>query len=384
MARNGTKQANGSGTIKQRANGTWEGRYTYYDDYGRPQRASVYAKTKTECRKKLTAAMSEVDTTGTHAQYERCTYGEWVRQWLDTYSVNWKPNTRRNYEEKFQKHILPKLGHLQLTHITPIMCQRFINDLASTELSPKSIKNLHSMIHSSLKRAVRMRLIPNNPCDNIELPHVEKPKLKPLMDSDIKKFLDAAKEDPFYDFYVVAIFTGMRISELIGLKWENVDFTARIITVTHQLQRIEESGKYTEILPKNNKNRIVPLSDSVASVLKSVKSRQAEYQLLAGPEWVGEGYVFTNDLGVHYKQPTVQHHFKKVARKAGFENLRFHDLRHTCAILALQVGADIKSVSDMLGHYSTAFTMDVYGDVSNAMRERTRNSLDKAFKDTVG
>lgn len=383
MGQNGKRNTNGSGNIKQRANGSWEGRYTYYDEYGVTQRGSVYAKTKTECRKKLTAIIATVDRTGNTARVSRITYSEWVDQWIDSYGINWKPNTSFNYRQKADKYIIPKIGSLPLSEITPIVCQRLINGL-SKQIKAKSVKNIHSILHSSLKRAVMAGLIRSNPASNLELPRIEKPDIHPLMDDDIRRFLSAAEGSEYYHLFITAIFTGMRISELVGLRWEDINFSERYISVNHQLQRSDKTGEYITLSTKNRTSRLVPISTSMVAVLHEVKSKQAQRQLLAGEEWKGEGYVFTNDIGAHYSQPTIQHHMKKIARAAGFENLRFHDLRHTCAILAIQTGADIKSISDMLGHYSTAFTMDVYADVSNTMREQTRERMELAFKNTIG
>lgn len=383
MERSGTRSTSGSGSLRQRTNGSWEGRYTYYDEYGAPQRGSVYAKTKTECRKKLTSAIAEVDKGGNLERESHITYGEWVSQWIDNYGINWKPNTAVHYRQKADKYIVPRIGSLPLSEITPIVCQRLINSL-SKEMKAKSVKNIHSILHSSLKRAVMARLIKSNPASGLELPRVEKPDIHPLMDDDIKSFLAAAKGSEYYHLFVTAIFTGMRISELVGLTWDDINFEERYISVNHQLQRSDKTGEYITVSTKNRTSRLIPISESMISLLREIKSKQAQRQLIAGEEWVGEGYVFTNDVGMHYAQPTIQHHMKKIARSAGFENLRFHDLRHTCAILAIQTGADIKSISDMLGHFSTAFTMDVYADVSNTMRDQTRQRMEVAFKNTVG
>ena len=382
--RKNNKGASGGGSIKHRDDGRWEGRYTYYDEYGNQKRGSVYAKTQGECRKLLAAKVMEIDRTGTYKEPSSFTYREWFALWAESKSVNWKPNTKYNYCQKAEKYIMPKIGNRKLTEITAVMCQRLINSFTTErKLNPKTVKNLHSILHSSLEGAVKANEIPHNPASGLELPRITKPILHPLMDDDIGILLKAADGSEYYDFIVVAIFTGMRISELIGLKWKDVSFKDRLITVSHQLQRSEDTGEYQSVTPKNGKPRIVPIAQSMVSVFKGIKSKQAERQLLAGELWEGEGYVFTDELGHHYKQSTVQHHFKQIARSAGFDETRFHDLRHSCAILALQTGADIKSVSDMLGHYSTAFTMDVYGDVSESMKEQTRNTMERAFLATV-
>ena len=167
---------------------------------------------------------------------EECrTWSEWkklgfeVIHGRESKSVNWKPNTKYNYCQKAEKYIMPKIGNRKLTEITAVMCQRLINSFTTErKLNPKTVKNLHSILHSSLEGAVKANEIPHNPASGLELPRITKPILHPLMDDDIGILLKAADGSEYYDFIVVAIFTGMRISELIGLKWKDVSFKDRL------------------------------------------------------------------------------------------------------------------------------------------------------------
>ena len=270
--------------------------------------------------------------------------------------------------------------------------QRWVNQLSKgTEvqkpLAAKTVKNIHGILHSALKQAVLIGLLKSNPADNAKLPKLKKPELKPLMDEDVSNFLKAIKGHRYEYAYLVDLFTGLRQSELLGLKWEDVDWEGERLTVRRQLQKEKgRGGKYYFVdETKNGKDRIVPLAPSVIKALRSQQAKQARWQLSAGELWCNEhNLIFTDEIGQHLSHRSVYHHFKKIVTAIGCPEARFHDLRHSCAILELQAGVPVKSVQEQLGHYSSAFTMDVYAAVSETMMEDTRNKLEKIIKDATG
>ena len=213
------------------------------------------------------------------------------------------------------------------------------------------------------------------------------PELKPLMDENVSAFLKAIKGHRYEYVYLVDLFTGLRQSELLGLKWEDVDWEGERLTVRRQLQKEKgRGGKYYFVdETKSGKDRIVPLAPSVIKALRSQQVKQACWQLSAGELWCNEhDLIFTDEIGQHLSHRSVYHHFKKIVTAIGCPEARFHDLRHSCAILELQAGVPVKSVQEQLGHYSSAFTMDVYAAVSETMMEDTRNKLEKIIKDATG
>lgn len=388
MARkSNTRAAQGSGSIRQRPDGRWEARFTYADELGQPQRGSVYGKTQKECRQKLTAALKAVDDGTYFKPAKRYTVAEWLDEWLATYCNDLKPSTRSSYASKIKVRIKPYIGKVQLSSLTNVQVQKFCNrleqgDADHTPMSPKSIRNVQGVLHKALDQAVCARLIPVNPCDHMKLPKRKKPKLTPLMDDAVTRFLNAAKGDRFERFFIVDLFSGLRLSELIGLQWDDVDLETGTLHVCHQIQK-NESGPGYHFLneTKNGKDRYAAIAPSVVKVLKAQKKQQAIWQIAAGPLWNNEhNLVFTDEFGHHLIHVTVRDHFKKIVRSIGMPETRLHDLRHSYAVNALQAGDTVKDVQEQLGHYSSSFTLDTYAEVSETMRQASRERQERFIK----
>ena len=392
MAKKSGRAASGAGSIRKRSDGTWEGRYTYTNEFGVKKRGSVYSKTQGECRRKLTAALSAVDNCDQITKPSKQTLETWLNTWMEEYCRNLKPATQEDYRRKADRYIIPMLGNAQLIALTPMQVQRWVNRLSKgsknqSPLSPKTVKNIHGILHSALKQAVRIGLLKTNPADNAKLPRVKRPELKPLMDSSVSDFLHVIKGHKYEYVYLVDLFTGLRQSELLGLKWDDINWENGSLLVRRQLQRERRRGNryYFVDETKNGKERIVPLAPSVIQALRSQQAKQAEWQLKAGELWNNEyDLVFTNEMGQHLTHDSVYHYFKKLVAQIGCPDVRFHDLRHSCAILELQAGVPVKSVQEQLGHYSSAFTMDVYAAVSETMMDDTRAKVEKIIKDATG
>lgn len=378
------RNAQGNGSLRHRPDGLWEARYTFKDELGQPQRGSVYAKTQKECRQKLTTILREIDDGRYQKPVKQYTVAEWFREWLKTYCVNLKPRTIDDYKKRSEKYIIPHLGKVKLSALTGVQVQRFINRLSDGHkeqkpLAPKSVQNIHGVLHSALKQAVMSGVISRNPADNTKLPKAKKPALKPLMDDSIPAFLDVIKGDPYERVYIVDLFSGLRQSEILGLQWQDINFEDGEITVCRQLQKSRNGEGYIFLdETKNGKDRTIAVAPAVMDVLKAQKRQQAQWKLAAGPAWSNEhDLVFTNEMGGHLCHVTVYQHFKKLVKQIGMDETRFHDLRHSTAIMVLQNGCSPKLVQQLLGHYSSSFTMDVYGAVSKTMQKDSQERMQK-------
>lgn len=380
------RNAQGSGNIRQRSDGTWEARFTFKDELGQSKRKSIYGKTQAEVRKKMTAALKQVDE-GSFTQEKRYTVEQWLDVWISTYCNGLKPSTVTGYKSKIRSRIVPNIGNVQLSALTNVQVQKFYNKLESgygknKPLSAKSIQNIHGILHKSLEQAVFARIIPSNPCDHIKLPKLKKPELKPIMDDDVTRFLDAIKGDPYERIFIVDLFSGLRQSEILGLQWEDIDFENGEITVRRQLQKDYGGSGYLYIDDtKNGKQRVAVVAPTIVKVLRSQRVQQMEWKLAAGSAWNNDkNLVFTNEYGNHLAHITVYKHFKKIVKSIGLDSARFHDLRHSYAVNALQAGDNIKSIQEQLGHYSSAFTMDTYAAVSNTMRKQSQEKMEKLIQ----
>ena len=225
-------------------------------------------------------------------------------------------------------------------------------------------------------------ILASNPADHIRLPKIKKPDLKPIMDDNVSKFMEAIKGDMFERFFILALFSGLRQSELIGLQWQDVDLENGALTVRRQIQKAHDSSGYHFLEEtKNGKERTAAIAPSIVTVLKGQKAQQAEWRLAAGPLWSNErDLVFTDQLGQHLKHRTINNHFKRIVAAIGLPETRFHDLRHSYAVNALQAGDSVKDVQEQLGHYSSAFTMDTYAAVSDTMRKASQARMEALIK----
>lgn len=375
------RNAQGAGSIRERKDGLWEARYTVGRNpaTGKQVRRSVYGKTQQEVRKKLTAITSDLDN-GVFTEPSKLTFGNWLKIWLDEYCVSIKPRTKSLYENCIEYRIKPFLGSVKLQKLKPAMIQKFYNDALNGKqdnkkaISPKTVKNLHGIVHKALQQAVEIGYIKLNPAAVCVLPKVQKAKINPMDEQQTKLFIKAIANEPLRRLFLVALFTGMREGEVIGLTWDNIDLKNGTIYITQQLQR--HDGEYKLMPPKNSKSRLIVPAPYIMDILKEEQTAQKENRLKAGPLWENKnGFVFTNAIGGHYSQQYVHKKFKNVVQSIEMPSLRFHDLRHTYAVAAIMAGDDIKTVSENLGHASVAFTLDIYGHVTDEMRQSSAERM---------
>jgi len=389
MPRSTKKSASGAGTIRKKtvtkggkSYTYWEARYTLGFDQmtGKQIQRSITGKTQKEVAQKLREITVELDQ-GTYQEPTKMTLGEWLEIWLKDYSVNLKPMTQQTYSEQIQNHIKPELGRIKLKDLKTHMIQRFYNSLATGEkpLAAKTIKNIHGVLHRALNQAVSNNLIRVNPATACVLPKVQKPEIKPLEPGEIYRILQEAKEDDYQNLVTVALFTGMRQGELLGLSWDCVDFETGVIIVKQQLQH--KDGKYFLCSPKSNKPRKMLPAPLVMDALKAEQEKQRLAQQQAGEVWSNPfNLVFTDASGKNLVRRTVVKHFKAIAERAGAGDARFHDMRHSFAVASLLAGDDIKTVQENLGHATAAFTLDVYGHVTEQMRRDSASRMQRFYE----
>lgn len=394
MAKQGTKRgAQGSGTIRKKTvtrNGQdytyWEARVTVGRDpgTGKQIQRSFSGKTQKEVREKMQAAAVAVND-NSYSEPTKLTLGAWLDIWEAEYLGDVKPRTKDSYKATIRTHIKPALGAVKLSALSPHDIQRFYNSLQKGEkaLSPKTVKNTHGVLHKALQQAVKIGYLKNNPADACELPRVERAEIKPLDSVDIAKFLAAAQGHQFEAVYVVTLFTGLREGEVLGLTWDCIDFEAGTITVKQQLQKERGGeGKYSLVSTKNGKSRLITPAPSVMAILRKQRITQMEWQLKCYGAWSNPlNLVFTNEVGRNLSAQTVYLHFKKLAQSIGLPSARFHDLRHSYAVAALQAGDDVKTVQETLGHHTAAFTLDIYGHVTDQMRQASAARMEQFIKE---
>lgn len=385
------RAANGNGTIRKKTvtkNGKqytyWEARCTvgYDPGTGKQVQKSISGQTQKEVRQKLSKIITELDE-GIYTVTSKVTVKEWSETWLTNYLGNVKPSTALLYRQQAEMYIIPRLGSLKLEALTSDQIQKFYNELFRSKedggkgLSAKTVKNVHGVFHKALEQAKKNRILRFNPSDACELPRIYRQEIKPLNREQAAAFLREIQGHTHEYLFQIALFTGMRQGELLGLSWESVDMDHGTLTVKRQLCREKKKGgKYYFSPPKNNKSRVLTLAPSVVRLFRWQKLKQNGDRLKAGEAWEETGLVFTNPTGGCLSYRTVYDCFKRVLNKLDLPEVRFHDLRHTYAVFALQSGDDIKTVQENLGHATAAFTLDIYGHVLDEMKQASASRME--------
>lgn len=389
MPRKAKKNAQGSGTIRKRSDGRWEARYTIGFDpaTGKQKQKSIYGKTQREVRERLTEITADLDN-GIYIEPTKDTVGDWLEAWLETYvKFSVKPYTMDAYQRVCCNYLKPALGAVRLSSLTAPQIQRFYNSLLiEKKLSPKTVRNIHGIFHRAMNQAMKLGMVRSNPTELCDLPRARRKEIRPMEQDKIELFLAAIKGTKYELLYQITLFTGMRQGEVLGLTWDCVDFDHNTLYINKQLQRTNKvGGDYTLVPTKNGRSRIITAAPSVMLLLKKQRSHQAQAQLLAGGEWDNRwNLVFTNELGGHLTHFTVYRHFKKAVTSIGMEEERFHDLRHSYAVAAIESGDDIKTVQSNLGHATASFTLDVYGHVSQKMRQQSADRMEEFIHKVSG
>ena len=294
--------------------------------------------------------------------------------------VKVRPSSHQTYRGYIDNHIKPNIGKIPLEKLTSLELQKLYKKLLTSGridrveskrqpkgLSPKTVRNIHQIIASAMKLAKEQRLIVADPTEGCALPKLEHREMKTLPVEQLTSFLREAKESGVFEMYYIELSTGLRRGELLGLKWEDIDFEHANLRVKRQIARI--NGEVVEApLKTKNAYRTLPLAEDTIQVLKQQKKK------------VGSNpWVFPSPTGGPISPDSVLHMLHRVLKRAGLPRVRFHDLRHTFATLALQNGVDIKTVSGMLGHFSAGFTLDTYAHVTTAVQKEAAKAMEKVL-----
>ena len=378
------KAASGMGNIRKKSRTVNGKTYTYYEarytegfdpGTGKHIQRSISGKTQKEVALKLKAAIASLDS-GTYVAPSKMTVGEWMDIWSKNYLGAVKESTVAAYNATIRTHIKPGLGAVRLDSLDTHMVQSFYNGLREPTktrdaVSPKTVKNVHGILHKALQQDVANNYIRFNPTNACILPRVEKKEIQPLDEAESKLFLNAVKGHQFEMLYTFVLFTGLREGEALGLTWDRVDFMRGTILVSRQLQKEKKAGGAFRLVSlKNDRPRRITPAPWAMQLLRDRKLQQYEHREKAGAAWSNPmNLFFTNELGGNLIPQTVVRHFKEIVASIGRPDARFHDLRHSYAVASLRSGDDIKTVQGNLGHATAAFTLDVYGHVTNQMQE---------------
>ena len=379
------RRANGEGNIRKRKDGRWEGRYTAGRDpeTGKAIYKNVLAKTQKECKEKLIQAIKKCGQIDT-VKAEQYTVGQWMDIWFENWAkVKVRPSSHQTYQGYIENHIKPRIGDIPLAKLTTLDLQKLYKGLLAggrverTEakhqpegLSAKTVRNINQVISSALDFAKEQHLLISNPTDGCALPKPSRKEMKTLSADQLAAFLREAKESGVFELYYIELATGLRRGELLGLKWSDIDFNQGVLHIRRQIARID--GEVVEApLKTENSYRALPIGAYAVGILLAQRNKSYSE------------YVFPSPTGGPISPDSVLHMLHRVLKRAGLPEVRFHDLRHTFAALALQNGVDIKTVSGMLGLYSAGFTLDTYAHVTTAAQKQAAQTMGNLLSGAV-
>jgi integrase len=379
------KRGNGEGSIYRRTHGTWAAQYTVWTAEGRKRR-SVSGKTRAEVSRKLTEAMANRDD-GLVYDAGKLTVGEYLDKWLaDSVKGTVKETTYANYSYIIRVHISPALGRMHLKSLTPAHVRGFYGEKTHSDLSSATVKKMHVVLRKALSQAVSDGLISRNAADGVKPPRVSASgeEVNPLNPDECAAFLKASRGERLEALYVLAVHCGLREGELLALRWEDVDLEAAkpALFVRRTLTRGEEGrGWVVGGSTKSGKGRRVRLTRRAVAALKEHRKHQLEERMRLAGLWQDQGLVFPSEIGSLLNPSNLRNRsFKRVKARSGVrEDLRFHDLRHTCATLLLSEGVNVKVVSEMLGHASITITLNTYSHVLPDMQDSAAEAMEVAL-----
>ena len=377
------KRKNGEGTVRLRKDGRWEGRIVVgYADNGNPRTKSVLAKTKTECLEKLEELKEQCGRTSDKLKPDM-PFGDWIDFWYQNFS---KPKIRQttqlSYEGRIYTHIIPEIGKIPLNKLTQNDLQQFYARLKKggrkrfveqygEGLSDRMVRSCHTTCRTALEKAVVEGLITTNPAIGCKLPPKKAKEMQVLTQAEILRFLTRAKEEGYYEMFLLELTTGMRRGEIIGLKWRDLNLQTGELRITRQ---VVKTGSSKEIsVPKTKSSvRTILLPPDMVELLAELKNQTKGEWMFPSPVKEGEP-----------RNPTaVYHRFQLILERSHCKKVRFHDLRHTFATMALENGMDIKTLSAMIGHISAETTLNIYSHITDTMQQQAAVRIDREIGGT--
>jgi integrase len=351
----------GTGTMRQRSDGRWEGRYWQLGSHGEWRRSSVQGRDKVDVERQLRAAIVGRDTGAVAPPAGKLSTGDYLKEWLASVEPTVRGRTFDSYSGIVRTHLLPRLARVPMSKLGPLHVQRLHSEMLAAGASPKTVRNVHSLLFSALDRAMRFRLIASNPVALVQPPRLAHREMTALTLTEARAVLAAAESDDLRALWRLAIAAGLRQGELCGLRWGDLDLDAGTVTVAGALEQRTGRKPVRAETKTARSRRTIPLDAATVEALHQHRARAAKAALAAGRSYDLSGWVFRRTRGEGpLSMSIVWKAWRRLALKAGVRLVRFHDLRHTTATVMLAQGIDVRTVADVLGHSDVSTTLRTY------------------------
>ncbi|MFJ8857047.1 tyrosine-type recombinase/integrase [Streptomyces sp. NPDC102451] len=371
------RNPNGAGSIWQRKDGRYEARVYVPQPDGTRKRKTVYGSTWDECDTKRQELVLR-DRQGVPTPTRSAKLSEWLPYWLEEFvRDDRKKTTYAKYETHVRRYLVPHIGSKRLETLGAADVRRMLTAVTA-QASAATAKESHRVLRSALTAACREELITRNVVMLVPAPRVQSRELKPWDLEETTTFLEAARKDPLYAAFVLAVALGLRRGEVLGLRWSDIDLERRTLTVRNQIQRVQKE-LYADST-KNRRTRAIPVPLMCVAPLRWQRLRQATQRHDAGQAWHDSDYVFTTRTGRTIEPRNLSRSFERITEDAGLRRIRLHDARHGCATLLFAAGVPARVVMEILGHSQIAVTMNIYTHVSDDNRREAMENMDRLLR----
>ncbi len=349
------RRGNHEGALYRRKDGLWCAQVSL-----KGHRLTKYGKSRTECRNWIKQTLAKIET-GLTYEGSQFTLERFIEIWLNGKELSRRPSTVNGYRRYARRYILPFMGKERLQDILPTHINRLYAQMKDGGKGARTIQLVHATLHAAFNQAVREGYLGRNPVDAVERPKVERIEFQILNEDQSRQLLIAASASPFETIFYLALTTGMRKGELLGLQWSDLDEVKGVLLIHRQLQQIPRKGSFLVPTKTRAGRRQIKLGQGTLSQLRAHRERQEHLKATAGEQWQENDLIFTTGIGTFLDQSRVSKEFKSLLKEAGLPSIRFHDLRHTSISFLLGMGTPVNAVQQRAGHSKASVTTDVYG-----------------------
>lgn len=371
------RRAKGAGSVFRRADGRWSGSVELRE--GRHGRKVIYGNSKKEVEDRIRGLVNDV-ADGSPPPSRSPHLGAFLQQWLVAVRPTLRPSTYVSYEGVVRLHLVPEIGRVTLEklavqHVAGLIAHK----LADGKLSPTSVRYILIVLRNALTKAVRWGLVGRNVASLVDPPRIRHKDVRVLSPEETKQLLEAARGEAIGGLVVVAVSTGVRLGEALGLQWHDIDLERRQLSINKSLQRGSGHGQVLLETKTRRSRRTLVLPVKTTEALRAVRVQQDQQRRAAGSAWHASDFVFTSSTGQPLDQRNVLRMFRRVLRTAQLPRMRFHDLRHSCASLLLAQHIPARVVMETLGHSRISVTMDTYTHVMPALMHDAADAMDRSL-----
>jgi integrase len=367
------RRANGEGSIHPRGDGRWAASLSI----GHGRRKHFLGHTRAEVAAKLAEALNDQHK-GIRIVSSNQNVALYLDFWLNSVKGSVRPRTYESYDLNIRR-LKPLIGKTRLSALTPAQVERAYSDLIQGGLTPRSVVQVHTVLHNALKKALQWGYIGRNPTEAVSVPRPERNEMHTLSENEVRRFFLATQGQRLHALWVLLASTGLRVGEATGLRWDDLDLDNCRLFVRRALQRQKGVG-LVFVEPKTAKSRrTVYFPEGTAEALWEHHRRQIEEKLRLGPAWNSEGLVFCREDGRPLEATNLTPVLHRILKRAGLPRVRVHDLRHTAATLYLARGENPKIVQELLGHSTITLTLDTYSHVTPAIHAEAAKKMQVLF-----